>query len=78
MKALISKQENDHGDTTTVGITDVKDDTPDDKEIGLGRRTQVSTKKMQIHRKKIEDIKRAIDNMEQLDLEATEMLQNLT
>lgn len=78
MKALINKLENDHGDKAFGGIIDVKEDTPDDKETRLGRRTHVSTRKMQSQSEEIEDIKWVANNMEQLKLEATEMLQNLT
>lgn len=76
-KALISKLENYQGDKVAVGIIDVKDDTPDDKDIGLGRRMRAITKRMQSHNKEIEDIKWAVDNMEQMELEAAKMLQKL-
>ncbi|XP_057856259.1 uncharacterized protein LOC131065690 [Cryptomeria japonica] len=78
MKGLISKLENDHRDKASIGIIDMKEDTPDDKETGLGRRTRVSTRKLQSQSKEIEDIKQVADNIEQLELEAVEMLQNLT
>lgn len=78
MKALIRKLENYKGDKVVERIMDVKDDTPEDKDIGLGRRTRESIKRMQSHSKEIEDIKRVVDNMEQMQLEVAEMLQKLT
>ncbi|XP_059078042.1 ATP-dependent RNA helicase dbp4-like [Cryptomeria japonica] len=74
MEALISKLENDHGDKASADIIKVKKHTTKDKEIGLGGRKWASTRKMQSHSKAIEEIKWATDNMEQLELEAAEML----
>lgn len=61
-----------------MDTTKVKEDTPKDKEMGLGRTTHASTRKKKNQSREIEEIKQTAMNMEQLELEAIELLKNFT
>ncbi|XP_059076436.1 uncharacterized protein LOC131875780 [Cryptomeria japonica] len=77
-KTKLGKLESDQGEKAVKDNTEVKEDTPEDKENDHGRRTHTSTKKKQIQSREIEEIKQTTENMEQLELEATELLKNFT
>lgn len=78
IKVLISKLESDQGEKPFGDTTEVKEDTPEDKEMGPGRRTRTSTRKKKNQSREIEEIKKIAENMEQLELEAAELLKIIT
>lgn len=77
IKILISKLDNPIGEKTIITIQEEQGGTTDNKD-GLGKRTRGSNRKMVIDvSTNVSQIKEATEKMDKLEMQATEILENM-